>query len=303
MIKPHIINEYASLKKVVLGIANDFGGCPSIEEAYDPKTKQHILNKTFPLESDLKQDLLNFQGILEKYNVNVLKPVNMFSCNQIFVRDVGFVIDNTFFISNMIEKRSREILGFDLILKQINTNHICKLPPHILAEGGDVVVAENHLFIGYSESADFSTYEVARTNKEAISFFSHFFPSKKVIPFELQKSDNNPYKNCLHLDCCFQPLGLGHALVFPGGFKNKQDVSLIESIFGKKNLIIINEDEMYNMFSNLFSISSNVIVTDKKFDRVNTLLAQKGYIIEATSFSEVSKMGGLFRCSTLPLER
>ena len=35
MISPYIKNEYSFIKKVVLGIASDFGGCPTIKEAYD----------------------------------------------------------------------------------------------------------------------------------------------------------------------------------------------------------------------------------------------------------------------------
>ena len=49
MIRPQINSEYNLLKKVVLGIANDFGGCPTLQEAYDPKTKLHILINSFPL--------------------------------------------------------------------------------------------------------------------------------------------------------------------------------------------------------------------------------------------------------------
>ena len=60
---------------------------------------------------------------------------------------------------------------------------------------------------------------------------------------------------------------------------------------------------MYSMFPNIFSISKNIIVSDKKFNRLNNLLIQKGYLVEELSFSEVSKMGGLLRCSTLPLLR
>tara|TARA_S200000501_G_C20640546_1_gene663023 strand:+ start:226 stop:384 length:159 start_codon:yes stop_codon:yes gene_type:complete len=49
MINPFINNEYSLIKKVVLGIANNFGGTPTIEDAYDPKSKQNILNKFFQL--------------------------------------------------------------------------------------------------------------------------------------------------------------------------------------------------------------------------------------------------------------
>ncbi len=303
MIKPHVQNEYSLIKKVVLGIADNFGGCPTIEDAYDPKSKENILRKTFPIESELIHELSAFEKVLKKYNVHVIRPENIFNCNQVFARDVGFVIENKLFLSNMINKRSLEIQGLELVLKQINSNSIYDLPSDICVEGGDVIVAENYLFIGFSNSEDFSRYEVARTNTNAINYFQTLFPDKKVVGFELNKSDTNPYVNCLHLDCCFQPLGLGHVLVCPAGFKNPHDLNVISSIYGEKNMIIISDNEMYNMFSNIFSISNSDIISDVKFSRLNNLLKLKGYNIECISFVETSKMGGLFRCTTLPLER
>ena len=303
MIKPNIKNEFSLIKRVVLGIADNFGGCPTIEEAYDPKSKQNILKNTFPIESQLIHELSLFEQVLKKYHVEVIRPENIFNCNQVFTRDVGFVIDDKLFLSNMINKRSLEVQGFEFVLKQINSQSIYNLPDDIFVEGGDVIVSEKYLFIGFSKSEDFKNYEVARTNVNAINYFQKLFPNKKVIGFELNKSDINPYKNCLHLDCCFQPLGLGHVLVCPYGFKNPNDLHIISDIFGKENIVFISDIEMYNMFSNIFSISKSDIVSDVYFTRLNDLLTSKGYNVECISFSETSKMGGLFRCATLPLER
>mgnify|MGYP001344961860 FL=1 len=303
MIRPFINNEYKQLKKVVLGISDDFGGCPVLNNAYDPKSKENILNGTFPNEIDIKKELNGFMHVLKKYNVDVIRPNNIFNCNQIFSRDVGFVIQDKFFVSNMISKRKEEILGFEFILKQINTISIENIPKNISVEGGDVIVGNDYLFIGYSNQNDFDKYEVSRTNKEAINFFSEHISEKKVIGLELCKSDHDPRLNCLHLDCCFQPLGLGHVLLYPDGFKSSSDVLLIQEIFGSDNIILIDRDEMYNMFCNVFSIDFDVVVSEKKFTRLNNVLRSKGYTIEEIEFSEISKMGGLLRCATLPLLR
>ena len=303
MIHPSVSNEFSKIKKVVLGISDDFGGCPTLEQAYDPKSKENITKGTFPKELDIAKELTSFLNLFNQYGVEVLRPQNIFNCNQIFARDVGFVIEDSFFISNIIDKRSHEILGFESILKQINTSKIIEIPKDIFIEGGDVILGGDYLFIGYSDKIIFNNHEVSRTNKEALDFLTNRFPNKHVIGFELFKSDNNPYENCLHLDCCFQPLGLGHVIIYPHGFQNKSDLDLINQIFGKNNVININQDEMYNMFSNIFSISNNVIVSDVKFTRLNNILRNRGYIVEEISFSETSKMGGLFRCTTLPLTR
>ncbi len=303
MIKPFVNNEFSKIQQVVLGVGDDFGGCPLLSDAYDPKSKEHILSQTFPKESDITTELNQFLAVFKKYNVDVLRPKNIFNCNQIFTRDVGFVIENSFFVANMINNRKDEILGFDFILKQMHSSSVHLIPDDIFIEGGDVIVGENYLFIGFSNEDDFKKYQVSRTNERALVFLKTKFPNKEVVGFQLNKSDKNPRANCLHLDCCFQPLGLGHVLIYPDGFKLKSDLNLVESIFGKDKIISIDRDEMYYMFSNIFSISKNVIVSDRKFKRLNNLLTEKGYVVEEISFSEISKMGGLLRCATLPLVR
>ena len=55
--------------------------------------------------------------------------------------------------------------------------------------------------------------------------------------------------------------------------------------------------------SNVFVISPDIIVSHTKFKRLNNWLKKKGILVEKVDFSNVSKMSGLFRCSTLPLYR
>ena len=126
---------------------------------------------------------------------------------------------------------------------------------------------------------------------------------REVHAFELRKSDDDPFANALHLDCCFQPIGTSHAIMYPGGFKNSDDADFLKSFFGEHNIIEISAEEMYYMFSNVFSISPEVIVSEKNFTRLNNELRKKGFIVEEVPFSEISKQEGLLRCATMPLIR
>ena len=296
-------NEFDPLKKVVLGVADDFGGAPSIENIYDPHSRKHVLEKTFPEENKLIFELNEFKNILQKYNIDVLRPRNIKSINQIFTRDIGFVIDDVFFISNIIQERKKEIQGISHIFSSFNKNKIINLPRHVSVEGGDVIVFNNYLFIGTCNDRDFLTKKVGRTNKAGVDFLKKYFVKKKVFGFGLKKSDTVIKNNCLHLDCCFQPLGLGHVLICYDAFNNQRDLDIINKIFLKKNIIEISNDEMGELNSNLFSISKNVVVTNKKFKRINNILSKLGYLIEEIEYSNIAKMGGLLRCSTLPLVR
>ena len=54
-------DETSTLEVVVLGNPIDFGGVPSMEYAYDPKSKEHIVAGTFPIESDLIKEMEQFR--------------------------------------------------------------------------------------------------------------------------------------------------------------------------------------------------------------------------------------------------
>ena len=111
------------------------------------------------------------------------------------------------------------------------------------------------------------------------------------------------FKNTLHLDCCFQPIGKYKAIICPDAFVNKSDVDYLINYFGKKNMYIAYEQEAYMLISNLLVLSPEVIVSDKRFKNMNTWLENNGFLVEKISYQNVSKMSGLFRCSTLPLLR
>jgi len=90
-------DETSKLISVIIGIANDIGETPNIDDLYDPKSIQNLKLGNYPLESNMVIELENFSNILKKHGVNVFRPSNIKKCNQIFARDVGFVINNFFF--------------------------------------------------------------------------------------------------------------------------------------------------------------------------------------------------------------
>ena len=229
-------------------------------------------------------------GIIENYN-------------QIFSRDIAFVIENKIIVSGIIDERKKEIEGIKNFFSEIKSENIIKLEEGSRVEGGDVILDGENVYIGYSKDAEFNKYKVARTNEKAINQIKDLFPHKKVYSFELNKSDHNARENALHLDCCFQPIGNKKAIIYEGGFKNTEDILLLINKFGNENLIRISKEEMYNMNSNVFSISENVIVSEISFKRLNNILRELGFIVEEIKFSEIAKMEGLFRCTTLPLQR
>jgi N-dimethylarginine dimethylaminohydrolase len=75
-------------------------------------------------------------------------------------------------------------------------------------------------------------------------------------------------------------------------------------MFGENNLFSITREEMYQMNTNVFSISPKVVVSEQNFNRLNNFMESEwGLTVERVPYHEISKMGGLLRCSTLPLIR
>lgn len=303
MIKPHVTNETGRLRAVVLGIANQNGSTPKAEDAYDPKSLAHILAGTYPVESDMVFEMSAFHDVLERYGVKVYRPQLIPDLNQIFSRDIGFVIDDYFVKANILPDRAEEWQAIEHIVKQIPSENVIEAPEEVHIEGGDVLLWNEYLFVGTYKGADYSAINTARTNMNGVQFLKEMFPNKIIKEFDLIKSMTDPRANALHLDCCFQPVGKDKAIIYPGGFRNPTDYLYLRKLFGGENIFTINADEMYEMFSNVFSISEDIVVSERRFDRLNYWLREKGFHVEEVPYHEIGKQEGLLRCSTLPLYR
>jgi len=98
MLELNVNNETSRLLAVVLGTAKSNGAIPTVEECYDPKSRENVIKETYPTEKDMIIELGELENVLLKYNIKVFRPDIINHYNQIFSRDIGFVIDDTFII-------------------------------------------------------------------------------------------------------------------------------------------------------------------------------------------------------------
>jgi N-dimethylarginine dimethylaminohydrolase len=302
MLKLNIRDEFSKLRTVVLGTAESCGPTPAPEEAYDPKSLEHILAGTYPVEEDMIKEMDAFDAVFKKYGVKVFRPEVLQDCNQIFSRDIAFVIEQKLILANILPEREKEIDAILHVLDKIDPENIIRPPEKVHVEGGDVMPYNDYIFMGTYSAPDYPDWITARTNKEAVQFMTEQFPHKTVKSFELRKS-KNARENALHLDCCFQPLGKGKAILHKNGFLVEEEYQWLVDFFGTENIFEITADEMYQMFSNVFSISPEVVVSEQNFTRLNAWLRDQGFTVEEIPYAEISKQEGLLRCSTLPLIR
>lgn len=299
----NVKNETSRLRAVVLGTAQSNGPTPTAEEAYDPKSLEHILAGTYPVEKDMVAEMEAFNEVFKKYDVKVYRPEIIEDYNQIFSRDIGFVIDDIFVKANILPDRERELDAIQYVIDQIDPKKVIRPPEEVHIEGGDVMLYNEYIFIGTYKGSDYKEYLTARTNMAGVEYIKNLFPNKIVKEFDLTKSRTEPRDNALHLDCCFQPIGTNKAIIHKPGFRDEKDYEYLVNLFGMENLFHIDREEMYHMNSNIFSIAPDVVVSERNFTRLNNWLRENGFTVEEIPYAEISKQEGLLRCSTLPLIR
>ena len=300
----NVRNETSTLKAVVLGQPGSMGQPPAPQATYDAKSYESVMKGVYPAEEDVYREMSAFEKVLLRYGVQVFRPWTLENCNQVFARDVGFVIDDRIIVSNIIPDREDEKEAYEVVYDQIAYNKIYNLPEKAHVEGGDVILLNDLVLVGVYTAPDYASLKTARTNSYAFHFLKELFPHKTFVPLELQKHDTDPYHSILHLDCTLMPVGKDKLIMYRDGFLKPKDAGIITDIFGSENIFEITREEMYRMYCNVFSISPEVVVSENSFDRLNIHMSQMwGLTVEKVPYAEISKMGGLLRCSTLPLIR
>ncbi|MDW3197327.1 MAG: arginine deiminase family protein [Cytophagales bacterium] len=284
----YLKDETAPLESVVLGIGVNRGAARAI----NPTIRKHLQNNSAPTEEAIIREIKTFEEVLVQNGVQVLRPEDLSGTEQIFTRDIGFVIEDYYFVANMKHAvRQEEIQGVDYILQQADSSKIVHLPEGALAEGGDVLLHGDYLFVGISD----------RTNHAGAAFLQEFFPGKTVVPLDLVVDQNDSDRNILHLDCTFQPIGKDQAIFYREGFLKRPDILL--DMFPEERRIDVDQREKNLMFPNVFSISPAKVVIERNFHRLKEELQKRDFEVFEVDYAETSKLSGLLRCSTMPLRR
>ncbi|MFA1822849.1 dimethylarginine dimethylaminohydrolase family protein [Virgibacillus oceani] len=268
-------NEYAPIKKVITAAPLYM----QIEEAIN-ETQKYYMKENIDRSEALRQHS-NFIHVLRHEGIEVIElPVKKNLPEQIFTRDIGFVIKNKLFISTMAKNiRQTEVDIFKDWLEERGMDFkLCFSG----IEGGDVVVDEDTLWIGCSQ----------RTSFQAICSLEKEFPEHTIKTVQLEK-------NMLHLDCAFNIIGRDTAIIYPPAI-DEASYHLMQCQY---HLIEVTNEEQFNMGPNVLSIGNKTVISLPENKRLNHKLHEAGFEVIEVEFSEIIKSGGSFRCCTLPLLR
>ncbi|MFH1402881.1 MAG: arginine deiminase family protein [Candidatus Altiarchaeota archaeon] len=279
-IRLDVKTEYGTLRDAIIGLPNTFNQTGRLTPIND--TEEYYFNgREAPKRGLLTDEVHALARVLREHGVKVHYPKPLRgTIDQLTPRDLGFVIGDTFVISHMAYRiREREEKGILKYVKHFD-GRVIKAPSNAVIEGGDILVDGHDIYVGVGQ----------RTNKAGYEFIKSRFGGE----YKVWQARHN----ALHLDCVFNILGGGRALVYSGGFKNKPGKMLER--FRK---IRVGGEEAAMLATNTLSISEDTVISRKTCVSTNSKLRSRGYDVIELEFNEVNKTGGSFRCCTLPLSR
>lgn len=291
-------DELGKLQTVLIGRCDHLQSISPENFYIDPISKKTVTSNQLPHEHEINSQINYLVNLLSSLDITVIRPHKIKHTCPLFVRDLGFVIANKLFKSNIKTPRKKEFKAIDQPLAdQLGT--IVNLDPSVFVEGGDVICWNDYIFVGYNDNPVFTSEITARTNSKAIDALSYHFPNKKVIGLRLQKSNTDPLINALHLDCVFMPFGSQFALIHMNSFVDQEALSTLHKIF-EGNLISVTTDEMRQFSCNILSLSHKTVICSDS-SKISNILDNLGLTVHKVPFNLVEKLGGSIRCVSLPL--
>ncbi|MCB0154089.1 MAG: hypothetical protein KDF65_04765 [Anaerolineae bacterium] len=287
----HIENEYDRLEHVIIGQPRGYLRDPSQFELVNEAQKAALAAGTYPTETSLIPEFEAFAQALKARGVQVHWPeITVDSVqDQTCPRDIGFVVGDIFVICTMRPwSRKAEIEGVRHLMANWQ-GQIIQAPADVFLEGGDVIIAGRQIFVGIGQ----------RSDEQGVAFMQATFGNRyEIIPVPCQTLSAG--EDVLHLDCTFNPLGLGHALIYPPGIREMP--TQIEQGY---ELIEVNRVEAQALATNVFSVAPDTLIARQGalFQRLHQKLRGWGYTVIEVQFDGVPQTGGSFRCCTLPLRR
>lgn len=202
------------------------------------------------------------------------------SPSQLFARDIGFLINDLIFISNMKQSvRKPEIEGLKEFVKKHNLKHYIMQSN---VEGGDIIAHNNKVFIGQgdrtNEDAFLEIGNVLRTNNLDLQLIKVFFETSKI-----------------HLDCTFNIIDKDTCIISKEVF-NHEDVL---KHFSK--VIEIDGEDLKSLAPNVINMGNKkLLCSSENFSKV---LQSNGYNTTFIQFDEIIKDKGSIGCCVFPTLR
>lgn len=235
-----------------------------------------------PVKDKMLSEFNNFAKVLSDNGTDLHYLSELPGCPyQIWTRDVAFCIGDRLFVSNMTAKlrQPERSAILDWALEQ--EIEVFELKNGLI-EGGDVLCNGDAVYVGISQ----------RTNRAGIDELRQLLPSKlELISFQLKDW-------VLHLDVVLN-LFPGGAVYCPEGFANPSEIT--DLIAGDN--FVVSRKEAEELATNFLFLNPTTVLSQPRHKTLNIWLKNNGFEVLELDFLELNKLGGSFRCATLPIIR
>lgn len=270
-------SEYGPLRAVVMATPRHF-------RVVDPinVTQERFFASAPPCAEALVAEQAAFVALMEAHGAHVLWAAPLPECPlQLNTRDVGVVIGGRYVEGRMKRPiRAREPAAVRHLLDDFAGERAAIADGYL--EGGDVLVDGRNVFVRIGERTD----ERGAAELQATLGDAYAVHVLRLAP------------RILHLDVVLNLLPGNLGLIYPDGL-----LDVPERLRRDYELIAVTAEEQDRLATNVLSVDARTVVADERNERVASILASRGLVVRALPFAETTKIGGSFRCSTLPLVR
>jgi N-dimethylarginine dimethylaminohydrolase len=272
-----VASEYASLRAVVMATPRHFRVIEPVNA-----TQERFFGSAPPVVAALVREQRAFSSLLESRGVRIYWADELPEAPlQLNTRDVGAVVGDCYIRGRMRKPiRAAEPAAVETILAEFEGRRAAVTAGYF--EGGDLVLGGKDVFLGVGERTD-------RTGAGEVASF---------LPQGVRLHQLELAPRILHLDVVLTILGEKTALIYRDGLRQIPDVLPREY-----DLIEVTAEEQERLATNVFCVDPRTVVADERNERVAALLAARGFEVHLLPFAETTKIGGAFRCMTLPLVR
>ncbi len=212
---------------------------------------------------------------------------------QHYPRDIAFVIDHVLFAARLNSThRLPEADGLTALTRgqtgEPSGDQTTRTVSTGSIEGGDVMLHDGCVLVGLSEE---TSPEGAAALQVALT--RHGI-DREVVPVHFAGP------GIVHLDDHFNIVAPGTALIHRAAFPRRQ-IAWFEARFPQ--LIDVTSDEARAVQVNMLALEPGVVVAAQGSDRLAGCLRAAGIEVLVIDYSEVTRVPGSLRCTTLPLRR
>ncbi|SEP53735.1 N-Dimethylarginine dimethylaminohydrolase [Amycolatopsis saalfeldensis] len=287
MFSPAATNEFGVLRCVAMRYAGDFTRVLGGDDVHPVLVRQMTTSTWSQPDVSLvrtQQDALI--ALLRSRDIEVMLLDQAPGCSvQHYPRDLGFVIDSTLFLARLnSEHRQPEAAALARLAADVP--NVARLSAGTI-EGGDVMLHTGSVLVGRSEETSSAGIDALQDALGEAGIDREVIPVPFAVP------------GIVHLDDHFNIVAPGIALIHAAVFARPQR-RWFEQNFDP---IHVTDDEARGVQVNVLAIAPGTVVVAEGSERISGELRERGVEVLAVDYSEVTRVPGSLRCTTLPLTR